>query len=87
MDVRELLEGVKNGSLSVEEAEIQLKKAPYEDIDFARLDNHRSVRTGFPEVIFCQSKPDDYLVAIYKKMYENHGQVLAPGPAVISISW
>lgn len=75
MDVRELLEGVKNGSLSVEEAEIQLKKAPYEDIDFARLDNHRSVRTGFPEVIFCQSKPDDYLVAIYKKMYENHGQV------------
>lgn len=44
-------------------------------MDFANLDFDRKNRTGFPEVIFCQGKPDDYLVDIYKRMYERDGQV------------
>ena len=44
-------------------------------MDFANLDFDRKNRTGFPEVIFCQGKPDDYLVDIYKQMYERDGQV------------
>ncbi len=75
MNTKVLLEKVKSGQLSVEEAEKELKMAPFEEMDFAKLDNHRSVRTGFPEVIFCQNKPDDYLVQIYKNMYAHHGQV------------
>lgn len=75
MNTKNLLEKVKSGQLSVDEAERQLKMAPFEEMDFAKLDNHRGMRTGFPEVIFCQNKPDDYLVQIYKKMYEHHGQV------------
>ena len=44
-------------------------------MDHANLDFQRKERTGFPEVIFCQGKPDEYLVDIYKKMYERDGQV------------
>lgn len=44
-------------------------------MEFAKLDHDRKNRTGFPEVIFCESKPDDFLVGIYKKMYEAEGQV------------
>ncbi len=44
-------------------------------MDFANLDFDRKNRTGFPEVIFCQGKPDDYLVDIYKQMYERDGRV------------
>ena len=43
-------------------------------MDFARLDHDRKRRTGFPEVIFCEGKPDEFLVDIYKKMYEREGQ-------------
>ena len=44
-------------------------------MDFARLDHDRKRRTGFPEVIFCEGKPDEFLVDIYKNMYEREGQV------------
>ena len=44
-------------------------------MDFSRLDHDRKNRTGFPEVIFCQGKADEFLIDIYKKMYEADGQV------------
>lgn len=44
-------------------------------MQFANLDYDREKRTGFPEVVFCQGKPDDFLVDIYKKMYERDGRV------------
>lgn len=44
-------------------------------MDFVNLDFDRKNRTGFPEVIFCERKPDEFLVDIYKKMYERDGQV------------
>ena len=44
-------------------------------MEFAKLDHDRKNRTGFPEVIFCQSKQDKYLIEIYKKMYADEGQV------------
>lgn len=75
MIAKEILERVKAGEISVEEAEGFFKKAPYEDLGFAKLDTHRAIRSGFPEVIFCANKPDDYLVEIYKKMYETDGEV------------
>jgi len=48
----------------------------YEDIQFAKIDTGREKRTGFPEVIFCEGKPDDYLVDICKNVYEREGRVL-----------
>ena len=75
METKEILEQVRNGKLSVEEAERHFKKQPFEELGYAKLDSHREVRSGFPEVIFCSGKPDEYLVSIYQKMYEANGEV------------
>ncbi len=75
METIEILNKVKSGELSIEEAERFFKKQPYEELGFAKLDSHREIRSGFPEVIFCSKKPDDFLVNIYQKMYELNGEV------------
>ena len=74
MDTREILELVKSGSMSIEEAEAHFRRQPFEDLGFAKLDRHRKIRSGFPEVIFCSGKPDDFLVSIYQRMAEAEGQ-------------
>lgn len=76
MDVRDMLEQVKSGSMSIEAAERQLKDLPYEDLGYAKLDHHRKLRSGFGETVFCQGKPDAYLLEIFKKFYERDGEVL-----------
>ena len=76
MDVRQMLEDVKSGRLSIEEAEGQLKDLPYEDLGYAKLDHHRGLRSGFGETVFCQGKPDEYLVHIYQTLAERDGEVL-----------
>lgn len=74
MEAREILEKVKAGTISIEEAERFFKKQPFEELGYAKLDSHREIRSGFPEVIFCSGKPDEYLVSIYKRMYETNGE-------------
>ena len=74
MDAREILEKVKRGEISVEEAEGYFRREPFEELGYAKLDFHREVRTSFPEVIFCSGKPDQYLVSIYQKMVEATGR-------------
>lgn len=76
MDTRELLKLVSEGKLSVEQAEEELKDLPYKDLGYAKLDLHRKLRSGFPETVFCQGKPDAYLVQIFKTLYERNGEVL-----------
>lgn len=75
MEVREILEKVKAGTVSVEEAEQFFKKKPFEELGYAKLDTHREIRSGFPEVVYCSSKPDEYLVSIYKTLLEKNGEV------------
>lgn len=75
MDTRTMLEQVKKGEISIEEAESYFRKAPFEELGYAKLDTHRRVRSGFPEVIFCSGKPDAYLQDIFLKMYEAEGEV------------
>ena len=60
--------------MSVEEAEGHFRRQPFEDMGYAKLDMHRKMRSGFPEVIFCSGKPDEFLVIIYKRMAEADGQ-------------
>ena len=74
MEAREILELVKNGSMSVEEAEGFFRRQPFEDMGYAKLDLHRRIRSGFPEVIFCSGKPDEFLINIFQKMAEKEGQ-------------
>ena len=75
MVTREILEKLKSGQITLEEAESYLKKQPYDELGYAKLDTHREIRSGFPEVIYCSGKPDEFLVSIYQKMYEEDGEV------------
>lgn len=76
MDVREMLKQVKAGTLDVDEAAEVLKKLPYEDLGYAKLDLHRKLRSGFPETVFCQGKPDPYLTDIVATLFRENGEVL-----------
>lgn len=76
MEIRELLLQVQSGEMSLEQAEIELKDLPYKDLGYAKLDYHRKLRSGFPETVFCQGKPDEYLVQIFKNLWERNGEVL-----------
>ena len=92
MEAREVLEQVKNGTMSVRDAERYFKKEPIENMGFARLDTHREIRSGFPEVVFCSGKPDAYLVSIYQKLFEKDGLKRmegssGPGPVSVSSVW
>ena len=75
MDIKELLEQVKNGTIEIEEAEKHLRKQPYEEMGYAKLDSHREIRSGFPEVVYCSGKPDEFLASIYQKLYDENGEV------------
>lgn len=76
METREILEKVCAGKISIDEAEQHLKQQPYEEVgDFAKLDMHRKVRSGFPEVVFCSGKADEHLRAIYERLYAADGEV------------
>lgn len=76
MDTREILEQVKNGTISLEEAESFFRKKPYESLgDYAKIDTHREIRSGFPEVIYCSGKSDEHLIRIYEKLYQDNGEV------------
>ena len=76
MDVRKLLEDVKNERVSIEDASEQLKQLPYEDLGFAKLDHHRQIRSGFGEVIFCSGKSDEHLLKIYETFHQKDTEVL-----------
>ncbi|MFI3116294.1 MAG: nickel pincer cofactor biosynthesis protein LarB [Clostridia bacterium] len=76
MDIKDLLEKVKSGEIDMEKAEDIIKKLPYEDLGYAKIDHHRKLRSGFPEVIFCSGKTTEHLVGIYKSFYEKGEDVL-----------
>ena len=71
-----LLEQVREGRSSVTSALEQLRKLPYEDIGFAKIDHHRTLRTGVPEVIYCEGKSVSQIVGITTRMAENHHNIL-----------
>lgn len=74
--IRELLERVRNGQTSVEEALAWLQDLPYENLGFARLDHHRALRKGFPEVVFGEGKTPGQVAQIMVRLART-GRVLA----------
>ena len=74
--LRDLLQQVGGGSLSVDEAMEQLKHMPYEDLGFAKIDHHRGLRLGLPEVIYGEGKSARQIVAITTRMLEHGANVL-----------
>lgn len=71
-ELRELLEQVRNGALDPSEAQLRLadhlRESPFEDLGFARVDHHRAIRQGFPEVIYGQGKTPDQIAAIAEQI-------------------
>ncbi len=76
MNTHDILQEVRNKTMSVEAAEKLLRRQPFEDLGYAKLDTHRKLRSGFPEVIFCSGKADEHLLAIFGRLYEEEGEVL-----------
>lgn len=76
MDVYKLLGKVKNGQVSIDDAAELLKKLPYEDLGFAKLDHHRKLRSGFEEVIYCSGKSDKHLIKIFQSFNEKNVNIL-----------
>lgn len=75
METREILQKVKSGEITLEEAEQFFRREPFQEMGYAKLDTHREVRSGFPEVIFCSGKADEHLLQIFGKLYEENGEV------------
>ncbi len=67
-DIRELLENVRAGKIEVADALTILKRLPYEDLGFARLDTHRELRKGFPEVVLCKGKTTEQITKIVERL-------------------
>ena len=74
--LRELLLDVKTGAVDVEDALLRLRDMPYEDLGFARLDHHRALRTGFPEVVYCPGKTVEQVLAIVDRLRKRGPRVL-----------
>jgi NCAIR mutase (PurE)-related protein len=72
-----LLGEVQAGRTSVDQALDRLRALPYEDIGYARLDVHRPLRQGLPEVVFCQNKTAEQATAILEHLWQHHDRVLA----------
>lgn len=75
MDIRELLQLVQDGEMTVDKAVEYFDKKAYEEMGFAKVDTNRELRSGFPEVVFCEGKTDEHLLAIYQKLYDENGEV------------
>lgn len=76
METREVLERFRNGEMSIEEAESFFSRSPFEDLGYAKIDTHREIRTGSPEVVYCAGKPDEFLVEIFRTLFEKNGEVM-----------
>jgi NCAIR mutase (PurE)-related protein len=76
-NLNKLLKDVNSGELRIEEAYAQLKHLPYQDLGHAKIDTHRAIRTGFPEVIYCEGKTTKQIIEILKRMLKGHSNIMA----------
>lgn len=75
--LKKLLTQVKEGKLSPTDAYSRLKSLPFEDLGFAKVDHHRHIRKGFPEVIYCPGKTIEQITKIAKRIAANNQDLLA----------
>lgn len=75
--LKELLTKVQAGTVTIDEAMNKLKSLPYEDLDFVKIDHHRRLRKGFPEVIFSQGKTGEQIAKIFQHLAPKADNILA----------
>lgn len=71
-----LCEDIRADRISCEDVADILKELPFKDMEFARIDNHRSLRTGYPEVVFCQGKTDSQIADIMELLWQKNSTVM-----------
>ncbi len=76
MELKKILEDVKNNELDIDSALEILKDLPYEDLGYAHIDHHRSIRNGYPEVIYCKGKSDEHILGIIDRMNKKNTNIL-----------
>ena len=75
--LKKLLENVRSGEVGIDSALLELKKLPFEDLGFAKVDHHRKIRNGYPEVIYCQGKTLEQIKAIVLRLMEHDNNIMA----------
>lgn len=75
--LEKLLKRVKTADITIDEAIEKLRHLPFQDIGFARIDHHRQIRCGFPEVIYCPGKTTEQIVEIFTELAQRDNNVLA----------
>ncbi|MHB0877531.1 MAG: nickel pincer cofactor biosynthesis protein LarB [Anaerolineae bacterium] len=75
--LRDLLAGVRDGSIALDDALEGLRSLPFEDIGFAHIDHHRQIRCGFPEVVFAQGKTPEQTAEIMARLVARGSQAMA----------
>lgn len=70
-DIKKLLEAVRDGVVSIDDALLQIKKAPFDDIGYAKVDHHRKLRQGMAEVIYGAGKTPEQILGIVENMLQN----------------
>src|SRR5581483_6015447 len=71
-----LFEQVRTGEASIESAMVRMRHMPFEDLGFAKIDHHRALRHGIPEVIFAKGKTSEQVLAIAERLLDNAQNVL-----------
>ena len=75
--IRDLFQRVRRGKLSPDEAVARLRHLPFEDLGFAKIDHHRALRVGMPEVVFGQGKTPAQMAQIFSRLARHEGNILA----------
>jgi len=75
--MKKMLIDYKNGKISLKEILEEIKKLPYKDLGFAKIDTHRKLRKGFPETVFCKGKKIAQIIAIIENMNKENHNILA----------
>src|ERR1044071_6949684 len=78
--IRKILTDFKTGALSPDDALHRLRSLPFLDLGFANIDHHRTLRQGFPEVIFGMGKTVDQVAKIVESMHKHNHNILIPRP-------
>ncbi|MGL6105839.1 nickel pincer cofactor biosynthesis protein LarB [Romboutsia sp.] len=76
MNIKKILEDVRDDNINIEDALNKLKDLPYEDIGYANIDHHRELRNGYPEVIYCGAKEDEHIIGIIDIMNKKGSNIL-----------
>lgn len=75
--IKIILRKVKNGVITIDKAVQDFKDFPYKELGFAKVDTHRAIRCGFPEVILCEGKTADQVVKIAEQIVNSGANLLA----------